>query len=140
MVSVKGSPTTSMPRSSPNRTPTGKLREKAIPVSQAMLQANPDVNVVYTHNDPMTEAAIISAQNAGLNLDDMLFIGIDALPTPDGGIRSVLDGRIDVTYVYLTGVRRRSITRFRFSSKVRRHQQRSSWRRRGRSRRTPGTA
>jgi ribose transport system substrate-binding protein len=79
------------------------LREKAIPVSQAMFQANPDVNVVYTHNDPMTEAAIISAQNAGLNLDDLLFIGIDALPTPDGGIRSVIDGRIDVTYVYPTG-------------------------------------
>jgi len=79
------------------------LREKAIPVSQAMLQANPDVNVVYAHNDPMAEAAIISAQNAGLNMDDLLFIGIDALPTPDGGIRSVLDGRIDVTYVYPTG-------------------------------------
>src|SRR5215212_5896644 len=79
------------------------LREKAIPVSQAMFQANPDVNVVYGHNDPMAEAAIISAQNAGLNLDDLLFIGIDALPTPDGGIRSVLDGRIDVTYVYPTG-------------------------------------
>lgn len=79
------------------------LREKAIPVSQAMLQANPDVNVVYAHNDPMAEAAIISAQNAGLNLDEILFIGIDALPTPDGGIRSVLDGRIDVTYVYPTG-------------------------------------
>ena len=79
------------------------LREKAIPVSQAMFQANPDVNVVYAHNDPMAEAAIISAQNAGLNLDELLFIGIDALPTPDGGIRSVLDGRIDVTYVYPTG-------------------------------------
>lgn len=79
------------------------LREKAIPVSQAMFQANPDVNVVYTHNDPMTEAAIISAQNAGLNMDEILFIGIDALPTPDGGIRSVIDGRLDVTYVYPTG-------------------------------------
>ena len=54
------------------------LREKAIPVSQAMFQANPDVNVVYGHNDPMAEAAIISAQNAGLDLDNMLFIGIDA--------------------------------------------------------------
>jgi len=79
------------------------LREKAIPVSQAMFQANPDVHVVYTHNDPMTEAAIISAENAGLDLDEILFIGIDALPTPDGGIRSVIDGRIDVTYVYPTG-------------------------------------
>jgi len=51
----------------------------------------------------MTEAAIISAESAGLNLDDMLFIGIDALPTPDGGIQSVIDGRIDATYVYPTG-------------------------------------
>ena len=32
-----------------------------------------------------------------------MFIGIDALPTPDGGIQSVIDGRIDVTYVYPTG-------------------------------------
>ena len=79
------------------------LRERAIPVSQAMFQANPDVHVVYTHNDPMTEAAIISAESAGLNLDEMLFIGIDALPTPDGGIQSVIDGRIDATYVYPTG-------------------------------------
>ncbi|MGH2535247.1 MAG: substrate-binding domain-containing protein [Thermomicrobiales bacterium] len=79
------------------------LREKAIPVSQAMFQANPDVNVVYTHNDPMTEAAIISAQNAGLDMENMLFIGIDALPTADGGIRSVIEDRIDVTYVYPTG-------------------------------------
>ena len=67
------------------------LREKAIPVSQAMFQANPDVNVVYAHNDPMAEAAIISAQNAGLNLDDMLFIGIDALA--DAGRRHSLGAR-----------------------------------------------
>ena len=32
-----------------------------------------------------------------------VFPGFDALPTPDGGIRSVLDGRLDVTYVYPTG-------------------------------------
>jgi ribose transport system substrate-binding protein len=79
------------------------LREKAIPVSQAMYQANPDFNVVYAHNDPMGEAAIISAQNAGLDLSKIAFVGIDALPTPDGGIKSVMDGRLSVTYVYPTG-------------------------------------
>jgi ribose transport system substrate-binding protein len=79
------------------------LREKAVPVSQAMLQANPDVDVVYSHNDPMAEAAIISAQNASRDLKKMLFIGIDGLPSPDGGIKSVEDGRINVTYVYPTG-------------------------------------
>lgn len=30
-------------------------------------------------------------------------IGIDGLPTPDGGIRPVIDGRIDATYIYPTG-------------------------------------
>jgi len=79
------------------------LREKAVSVSQTMLQANPQVDVVYSHNDPMAEAAIISAQNAGRDLKKLLFVGIDGLPTPDGGLRSVKDGRISVTYVYPTG-------------------------------------
>ncbi len=79
------------------------LREKAIPVSQAMLQANPKADVVYAHNDPMAEAAYISAQNSGKKLDKMLFVGIDGLPTPDGGIRSVENGRLSATYVYPTG-------------------------------------
>jgi ribose transport system substrate-binding protein len=79
------------------------LREKAIPVSQAMFQANAVIDVVYGHNDPMAEAAIISAQNAKKDLTKMAFVGIDGLPTPDGGIRSVIDGRLTVTYVYPTG-------------------------------------
>ena len=36
-------------------------------------------------------------------MEELVFIGIDALPTADGGIRSVIDGRLDVTYVYPTG-------------------------------------
>ena len=79
------------------------LREKAIPVSQAMFAANPKFNVVYGHNDPMAEAAIISAANAKIDMSKKIVIGIDGLPTPDGGIRSVMEGRLSVTYVYPTG-------------------------------------
>jgi ribose transport system substrate-binding protein len=79
------------------------LREKAISVSQSMFQANPDVDVLYAHNDPMAEAAYISAENAGLDLDSIFFVGVDGLPTPDGGIRSVMEGRLDVSYIYPTG-------------------------------------
>jgi ribose transport system substrate-binding protein len=79
------------------------LREKAIPVSQAMFQSQPEAEVVYAHNDPMAEAAIISATEKGRDPDQLLVVGIDGLPTPDGGIKSVQDGRIDVTYVYPTG-------------------------------------
>ena len=78
------------------------LREKAVTVSQAMLQANPQVDVVFAHNDPMAEAAFISAQNAHRDVSKMLFVGIDGLPTPDGGINSVKAGRLGVTYVYPT--------------------------------------
>ena len=32
-----------------------------------------------------------------------MFIGFDGLATPDGGIRSVIDGRLSMTQVYPTG-------------------------------------
>lgn len=79
------------------------LREQAVPAAAAAFQAHPEIDVVYGHNDPMAEGAYIAAQEAGVNLDETLFIGIDALPTPDGGIMSVLQDRIDVTHVYPTG-------------------------------------
>jgi ribose transport system substrate-binding protein len=69
---------------------------------EAMLQANKKIDIVYGHNDPAAEGAYIAAKNAGRE-KEMKFIGIDALPTPDGGIKSVMDGRISATYVYPTG-------------------------------------
>lgn len=79
------------------------LREKALPAAAAAFQAHPDIDVMYGHNDPMAEGAYIAAKDAGIDLDKVLFVGIDSLPTPDGGIMSVLQGRIDVTHVYPTG-------------------------------------
>jgi ribose transport system substrate-binding protein len=79
------------------------LREKAVPAAAAAFQAHPDVDVLYGHNDPMAEGAYIAAQDAGIDPSKVLFVGIDALPTPDGGIMSVLDGRLGVTFVYPTG-------------------------------------
>ncbi len=81
------------------------LRERALDRAALLFRLNPQVNVVYAHNDPMAEAAIVAAQNANLNLHQILFVGIDALPTADGGIVSVLQGRIGITYVYPTGAR-----------------------------------
>jgi ribose transport system substrate-binding protein len=69
---------------------------------EAMLQANKKIDCVYGHNDPMAEGAYIAAKNAKRE-GEMKFVGIDALPTPDGGIKSVIDGRINVTHVYPTG-------------------------------------
>lgn len=78
------------------------LREKAITVAEEMLQTNQEVDLIITLNDPMTEGAYIAAKNAGRE-KDIKFVGFDGLPTPDGGIKSVIDGRMDLTLVYPTG-------------------------------------
>lgn len=79
------------------------LREKAVPAAAAAFQTNDQIDVVYGHNDPMAEGAYTAAKTATRDTGKMLFVGIDALPTADGGIRSVLDGRMGATFVYPTG-------------------------------------
>lgn len=78
------------------------LREKAITVAEEMLQTNDEIDLFLALNDPMAEGAYIAAKNAGRE-GDILFVGFDRLPTPDGGIRSVMDGRLSMTQVYPTG-------------------------------------
>ena len=78
------------------------LREKAITVAEEMLQTNDDIDLFLALNDPMAEGAYIAAKNAGRE-GDILIVGFDGLPTPDGGIRSVMDGRLSMTQVYPTG-------------------------------------
>lgn len=77
--------------------------ERAVPLGQAMLRANERVDVVYAHSDPMAEGAYAAAESLQRDVEQLLFVGIDALPTPNGGLRSVLAGRIGVTYLYPTG-------------------------------------
>ena len=78
------------------------LREKAITVAEEMLQTNDEIDLFLALNDPMAEGAYIAAKNAGRE-GDILFVGFDGLPTPYGGIRSVMDGRLSMTQVYPTG-------------------------------------
>ena len=78
------------------------LREKAITVAEEMLQTNDEIDLFLALNDPMAEGAYIAAKNVGRE-GDILFVGFDGLPTPDGGIRSVMDGRLSMTQVYPTG-------------------------------------
>jgi ribose transport system substrate-binding protein len=72
--------------------------------TEAILQANADIDVIYAHNDPMAEGAYLAASAAGRK-DEMSFIGIDALPIPAGGIKAVEAGRLSATFVYPTGGR-----------------------------------
>ncbi|MEA4897137.1 substrate-binding domain-containing protein [Bacillota bacterium Meth-B3] len=78
------------------------LREKAITVAEQMLQSNDEIDLFFALNDPMAEGAYIAAKNAGRE-KDILFVGVDGLPTPDGGIKSVMDGRLSLSMIYPTG-------------------------------------
>lgn len=70
--------------------------------AQAMFKAHDDIDVVYAHNDPMGQGAAAAAEDAGVK-DQIDIIGIDGLPIPAGGLKSVQDGELTATFVYPTG-------------------------------------
>ncbi|MCT2587026.1 substrate-binding domain-containing protein [Actinophytocola sp. S1-96] len=77
------------------------LRDKGQSQADAMFKANPDIQVVYSHNDPMAEGAYLAAKAAGKE-KSMKFIGIDGLPIPSGGLKAVEQGRLSATLIYPT--------------------------------------
>lgn len=58
------------------------------------------IDAVYAHNDPGAHGAWLAARAAGRE-DEMLFVGIDALPHE--GVQYVEQGILDATFVYPTG-------------------------------------
>jgi ribose transport system substrate-binding protein len=80
------------------------LREEAMTQMEMALAAQPHIDLVYAHNDPMAVGAYLAAKAKGRE-KEMKFIGIDALPGLDGGRQAVEDGKLDATFVYPTGGR-----------------------------------
>jgi len=64
-----------------------------------VLSVEPEIDVVYGHNDPMAIGAYLAAKEVGRE-KEMIFIGIDALNGPAGGIRKVMDGVLAASFVY----------------------------------------
>lgn len=64
-----------------------------------VLSVEPQIDVVYGHNDPMAIGAYLAAKEVGRE-KEMIFIGIDALGGPAGGIRKVIDGVLAASFVY----------------------------------------
>jgi len=78
------------------------MPDKAETIFSAMLQAHPDIKVVYASNDLMAAGAHLAAKGAG-KVDQVKVIGTDGLPGPSGGIRSVAEGQWAATFTYPTG-------------------------------------
>jgi ribose transport system substrate-binding protein len=77
-----------------------KAKDRMIEV----LRVQPHIDVVYAHNDPMAIGAYLAAKE--LNRDkEMIFVGVDGLGGPAGGIKKVIDGVLAATFVYPLGVK-----------------------------------
>ncbi len=82
--------------------PVDWMQDKAVTVFGAMLQAHPEIKLVYACNDLAAAGAYIAVKQAG-KLGQVKIIGTDGLPGPSGGIRAVADGEWAATMVYPTG-------------------------------------
>ncbi|MGW8266433.1 MAG: substrate-binding domain-containing protein [Longimicrobiales bacterium] len=67
---------------------------------ESALATNPRIDAVYAHNDPGAHGAWLAARAAGRE-EEMLFVGIDALPHE--GRQYVQQGILDATFLYPTG-------------------------------------
>jgi ribose transport system substrate-binding protein len=75
------------------------IQAKAKDRMTEVLRAQPKIDVVYGHNDPMAIGAYLAARELGRE-QEMIFVGVDGLGGPAGGIRKVMDGILAATFVY----------------------------------------
>ena len=69
---------------------------------ESALARVPKIDAVYAHNDPGAHGAYLAARAASRD-EEMLFVGIDALPHE--GVAYVKQGILDATFQYPTGGR-----------------------------------
>jgi ribose transport system substrate-binding protein len=67
---------------------------------ESALTTNADIDAVYAHNDPGAHGAWLAARAVGRE-EEMLFVGIDALPHE--GQQYVAQGILNATFLYPTG-------------------------------------
>jgi ribose transport system substrate-binding protein len=75
------------------------IQAKAKDRMTEVLRAQAKIDVVYGHNDPMAIGAYLAAKELGRE-KEMIFVGVDGLGGPAGGIRKVMDGILAATFVY----------------------------------------
>lgn len=80
------------------------IQAKARDRMAEVLRVQPRIDVVYGHNDPMAVGAYLAARDLSRD-KEMIFIGVDGLGGPAGGIKKVMDGVLAATFVYPLGVR-----------------------------------
>ena len=75
------------------------IQAKAKDRMTEVLRAQPRIDVVYGHNDPMAVGAYLAAKELGRE-KEMIFVGVDGLGGEAGGIKKVMDGVLAATFIY----------------------------------------
>ena len=75
---------------------------KSLAEFKELLKTDQDIDFVYCNTDRMASTAWYIAREMGLE-NQMKFIGIDGLNTPDGGIQMVKEGMLEASILYPTG-------------------------------------
>jgi ribose transport system substrate-binding protein len=75
------------------------IQAKAKDRMTEVLRAQPKIDVVYGHNDPMAVGAYLAAKELGRE-KEMIFVGVDGLGGEGGGIKKVMDGVLAATFIY----------------------------------------
>lgn len=74
--------------------------ENAEKIAKEVFMKEKGFNYVFGHNDRQAIGAYKAAQSLGIK--NIKFVGIDALPSPGGGIECVQKGILDASYLYPT--------------------------------------
>ena len=75
------------------------IQAKAKDRMTEVLRAQPSIDVLYAHNDPMAVGAYLAAKELGRD-QQIAFIGVDGLDGDAGGVKKVHDGILAATFVY----------------------------------------
>lgn len=60
-------------------------------------------NIIYSHNDDMAIGAWEALDSLGVNTDSITIIGTDGAAGEFGGIKAVVDGKLNATFLYPDG-------------------------------------
>ncbi|MCQ2252900.1 MAG: substrate-binding domain-containing protein [Bacteroidales bacterium] len=67
------------------------------------ISSNQLPDIIYSHNDDMALGAYDALNEAGINTDDIIIIGVDGVCGDSCGIKGVIDGKLTATYLYSDG-------------------------------------
>ena len=72
-------------------------------MAEYIKEGNEIPDIIYSHNDDMATGAYDAIKEAGIDPSNILIVGTDGASGENGGIKAVLDGKIDVTFFYPDG-------------------------------------